>query len=402
LGSAGPWEARRVQLKYFRSLKVCHSTLESPCPLEITMYRSGLPLALSLILLGLGLQAQEPSGEPVQPTADAATPQESPAIPPLPDLTVPQGANVSMLKEVLARAKSINPRSPEQYRAMQTAIRDASRVMLALLKGKEGTPDYQQAEMDTITSSVTLMTYFNEKQQEEVLKQVHDFLKSRSELTIQDVQTGMLAAAMLELQPNKRPSRATYELLDGLLEKDEREEMQSLRVNLQAAVRRLDLLGNKFEFEGIALDGSKIKIDDYAGKFVVVDFFATWCEPCLSEIPRLQKHYAKYREKGLEIIGISLDDDGEQLKKFLGDAQLPWPIVHDNAENPLERIQLQFGVSSLPTVLLLNKEGTVVSLEARGAELDRLVQMLFEAPTPAAPKPQTPPAATDEKNAAGK
>ena len=63
---------------------------------------------------------------------------------------------------------------------------------------------------------------------------------------------------------------------------------------------------------------------------------------------------------------------------------LPWPVVHDNASDPLERLQMTFGIAHLPTVLLLNKEGTVVSLEARGAELERLMQMLFEAPTPAA------------------
>lgn len=356
-------------------------------------------LVFSVLFLGSTLWAQEPPQTPAAPTpAEVPAPAEVPEVPPLPDLTIPENATIAQLKQVIETAKSINPRSPEQYKAMQTAIRDASRKLLPLLQGKEGTPDHQQAEMDTITSSVTLMTYFSEKQQQEVLEQLHEFLKSRKTLSLQDVQTGMLAAAMLELQPNKRPSRDTYELLDTLLEEDEREEMQSLRVNLQAAVRRLDLLGSKFEFEGVAIDGSTINIDDYAGKFVVIDFFATWCEPCLSEIPRLERHYAKYREKGLEIIGISLDADKDQLKKFLGDAKLPWPIFHDDAENPLDRIQLKFGVSSLPTVLLLNKEGTVVSLEARGAELDRLVQMLFEAPTPAAPKLEQP-ATASEKNA---
>ena len=125
------------------------------------------------------------------------------------------------------------------------------------------------------------------------------------------------------------------------------------------------------ELDVVAMDGRKIRVDDYAGKYLIVDFFATWCEPCLADIPRLQKFREKYHDKGLEVVGISLDGDAEALQAYLDRAQLPWPIVHDNADNPLDRIQMQFGVSSLPTVLLLNKEGTVVSLEARGAELDR-------------------------------
>ncbi|MEZ6133537.1 MAG: TlpA disulfide reductase family protein [Pirellulaceae bacterium] len=360
-----------------------HAQFLKKHPAQIAMLRfhtKYLAISLAVFVLATYANAQEPA-PPAEP------PSQPPAaeIPPLPDLTIPPGASPQQLSELITKIKAVTPRSPEQYKTMQTALRDASRQVLNLLKGKEGTPAYQQAEMDTIAASVALMTYFNEKQQAEVIKQVHDFLTGREKLSMQDVQTGMLAAAMLELQPNKKPSRDTYELLDKLLEDDEREEMQSLRINLQAAVRRLDLLGEKFEFEAVDMAGKKLKTDDFAGKFVVVDFFATWCEPCLSEMPRLKKHYAKYKDKGLEVIGISLDGDSQALEKFLDGAQLPWPIVHDNAENPLDRIQMQFGVSSLPTVLLLNKEGTVVSLEARGAELDRLVDMLFEKPTPAPP-----------------
>ena len=130
-----------------------------------------------------------------------------------------------------------------------------------------------------------------------------------------------------------------------------------------------------------------VKTEDFAGKFVIVDFFASWCQPCLSEVPRLKKYAAKYKEKGLEVLAISLDETREGLDKYLASAELPWHVIHDNAADPFDRLQLKFGVAALPTVLLLNKEGTVVSLEARGAELDRLMEMIFESPTPAEPPP---------------
>ncbi len=344
---------------------------------------TSLALVLWLVACSSALLAQQ-DAETQPATKNAASPVA------FPELTIPPSANTEQLAQFLTTAKTARPSNPQQYQAMQTAIRDASKQLMKLLEGKKDSPEYQQAELDTITSSVALMTYFGEDAKKKTLEQVHAFLNSRKELSLQDVQTGMLTAAMLELQPDKTPARDTYKLMYDLLEKDEREEMQSLRINLQASIRRLELLGNKLELDTSTIQGKPIKIEDFAGKFVIVDFFATWCEPCLAEIPRVQKQYAKYQAKGLEVIGISIDEDAEQLEKFLERAQLPWPIIHDNHENPLQRLQMKYGISQLPTVLLLNKEGTVVSLAARGAELERLMQMLFEAPTPAAPPPPSP------------
>lgn len=332
-------------------------------------------LQLCLAFACLSAYAQEP---PAQPKGAPPAAQSD-----FPDLTIPDSADLEGLGKIIKRAKAAKPSSPQQYQAMQTAIRDASRKTLKLLKGKEDTNEYRQAELDTISSSVLLMTFFGEDAKKRTLEQVHDFLKKRETLSMQDVQTGMMAAAMLELQPNKRPAKETYELIDELLKEDEREDMQALRINLKANVRRLELLGNKFELVAETIQGKTIGIDDFEGKFVIVDFFATWCQPCLSEVPRLRKHYEKYQKKGLAVLGISLDQDEKQLNKYLADAKLPWPIIHDQNDDPMKTLQMQFGVSQLPTVLLLNKEGTVVSLEARGAELDRLMEMLFEAPTPA-------------------
>lgn len=373
-------EANPTERLYLAVLTYFSTLMEIEMPVNRLIY---LTTALWLVGCSSALWAQKDSV--TQPPAkDAAT------VDPFPDLTVPPNANAQQLAQLLTAAKTARPSNPNQYQAMQTAIRDASKQLMKLLEGKKDSPEYQQAELDAITSSVALMTYFGEDAKQKTLEQVHAFLNSRKELSLQDLQTGMLTAAMLELQPDKTPARDTYKLMYDLLEKDEREEMQSLRINLQASIRRLELLGNKLDLDTKTIDGKPIKIDDFADKFVIVDFFATWCEPCLAEIPRVRKQFAKYQAKGLAVIGISIDEDAEQLEKFLKGAELPWPIIHDNHEDPLERLQMKYGISHLPTVLLLNKEGTVVSLAARGAELERLMQMLFEAPTPAAPAPPTP------------
>ena len=312
----------------------------------------------------------------------------------MPDLTIPKSGSDKELKSFIAMVKKLRPQLPQDFNAMQVAIRDASKELLKRLKGKEETNEYRQAELDVITASVTLLTFVPPEQQIKAIEQVHNFLKSRDPLSITDVQTGMLAASMLEMQANKKPARDTYQIMLDLLEDDEREEMQSLCVNLSANLNRLKLLGSKLELAAVDLEGRKIDIDDYAGKFVIVDFFATWCKSCIEEMPRLKGHYEKYRPKGLEVIGVSLDDTLPPLENFLEKRKLPWPIVHDANDNPLKTLRLKYGIAQLPTVLLLNKEGTVVSLEARGAELDRLMQLLFETPTPAPPR--TSPAKEDD------
>lgn len=329
--------------------------------------------------------ADKPAGESAKP---------APALPPLPDLTFNANSTAEALEKVIATAKGIRPGSPEQYSAMQTAIRDASKQLMTVLKDNN-LPRYKQAQLDSMSASLTLATFFGEEARAKVVEQLKQMLKEREVLSIEDVQMATFAAANLELNPNKKDARDIYALLDELLTEDKREEMQSLRIHLQSSMRRIDLLGKKFEIEYKDIHDKLVKTSDFAGKFVIVDFFASWCQPCLSEVPRLKKYAAKYKEKGLEVLAISLDETRESLDTYLSKAELPWQVIHDNAADPFDRLQLKFGVAALPTVLLLNKEGTVVSLEARGAELDRLMEMLFEAPTPA----EAPPGNDSTKNA---
>jgi thiol-disulfide isomerase/thioredoxin len=341
-----------------------------------------LVCVFSVSLLGYAQDSQKKAED--KPTTDTEKP--APELPPLPDLGFTANSNAEALDKVIATAKGIRPGSAEQYSAMQTAIRDASKQLMSVLKDKN-LPRYKQAQLDSMSASLSLATFFGEEARAKVVEQLKQMLKERETLSIEDVQMATIAAANLELNPNKKDARDIYALLDELLTDDKREEMQSMRVNLQSSLRRIDLLGSKFEIEYKDIRDKVVKTDDFAGKFVIVDFFASWCKPCLSEVPRLKKYAAKYKDKGLEVLAISLDETREGLDKYLAGAELPWQVIHDNAADPFDRLQLRFGVSALPTVLLLNKEGTVVSLEARGAELDRLMEMIFEAPTPAEPQP---------------
>ncbi|HET6329064.1 MAG TPA: TlpA disulfide reductase family protein [Planctomycetaceae bacterium] len=151
------------------------------------------------------------------------------------------------------------------------------------------------------------------------------------------------------------------------------------------AVRRARLLtGEPVRVSGKTVDGKPFDISQYKGKVVIVDFWATWCGPCLAELPNLKKIYEKYHDRGLEIVGVNLDDDGEQLAKFLKDNDYPWKILHDSQTKKTDEKKRGFadpnaefyGITGIPTIILIDRKGKVVSLDARGEQLATLVDGL--------------------------
>ena len=123
----------------------------------------------------------------------------------------------------------------------------------------------------------------------------------------------------------------------------------------------------------VDLNGKPVSLADYRGKLVLLDFWATWCGPCITELPNIKEVYEKYYDKGFEIIGISLDTDEAALRTFIKENRLPWRQVFDGAGRETSLAQ-QYGVSSIPAQFLIDREGTVISVKARGKRLKDLVE----------------------------
>lgn len=123
----------------------------------------------------------------------------------------------------------------------------------------------------------------------------------------------------------------------------------------------------------VDLDGKPVSLTDYRGELVLLDFWATWCGPCITELPNIKAVYEKYHDKGFEIIGISLDTDEAALRTFIKENQLPWRQVFDGKrwETPLVQ---QYGVRSIPAQFLIDREGRVISVKARGEHLGELIE----------------------------
>jgi peroxiredoxin len=131
--------------------------------------------------------------------------------------------------------------------------------------------------------------------------------------------------------------------------------------------------------------GKEIKLDEYKGKVLLVDFWATWCGPCVEEMPNVVKTYAALHEKGFEVIGISLDQDKAELDAFVERNKLTWRQYFDG-KGWQNEVSTAFGVNSIPKTYLVDKEGKVRFVGARGPELEKAVNELLARPVAGAEK----------------
>jgi peroxiredoxin len=138
-------------------------------------------------------------------------------------------------------------------------------------------------------------------------------------------------------------------------------------------LQRALAVGTQFpEFDEKDLAGAPLSLANYRGKVVLIDFWATWCAPCVAELPGLMKAYEKYHDSGFEIVGISLDQDETKLKNFINQKHLTWQQYFDGKgwEN---KLAAKYGVTSIPATYLLDGTGKIIAHDVHGDSLEQAV-----------------------------
>ena len=160
-----------------------------------------------------------------------------------------------------------------------------------------------------------------------------------------------------------------YRQFIGILTKAEKDkDLDAALKKMETAVRWLTLPGTELKIEGTTLAGAPLDWSKYRDKVVLIDFWATWCGPCIAEMPGLRENYDRYRDKGFEVVGISLDRDREALEKFVKEKEVPWPILFESPEKPNPAVEF-YGINTIPRMILVGRNGKVISTNARGKRL---------------------------------
>lgn len=131
-------------------------------------------------------------------------------------------------------------------------------------------------------------------------------------------------------------------------------------------------------FKVITTSGQPVSLDNYRGHVLVVDFFATWCQPCRQSIPHLVEMNRKYGKQGLQILGLSADEDGERaVKTFATEYHINYPLALAGDDATVD-----FGVRSVPVMFVIDKKGNIAEVyrgfsDEMGHAMEKLVKRLL-------------------------
>ena len=185
-----------------------------------------------------------------------------------------------------------------------------------------------------------------------------------------------------ELPGGESAAAAAFAAFLPEFERSDNPAVRELAERIGGTARRLSLPGNPMKISGTLLSGEPFDQASLAGKVVLVDFWATWCGPCVAEIANLRKEYEQWHAKGFEVVGVSLDEDRAALEEFVKTKEIPWPVLYEEPGGPGWRHPLAsyYGITGIPTVVLIGRDGNVVTLDARGKKLGAALERLLGEP----------------------
>jgi len=351
--------------------------------LSIKLFQIAVYFTIAFAVLSNPLIAQEKQSKvenaksitAATPNEDTKNAQSTPPkveIPLWPELKVPNTKSMEELAKFVSETKSLQPTTEARYREMQKAVLEASKRIIEMTKDRT-TPAFRVAEFDYVSSSVMLLGNDGPEAQKKTYERFRDYLKGKPKPDDNDLRMVLLAGQNLEQIADGKMAGEAYLEFAKILKEKKNEAFQVWISMLEANAKRMQLPGKEMTVTGRTVTGDDFKIESCRGKYTLIYFWASFDASCKQEYPYMKKLYLDYRDKGFEIVAISVDEDREKLDMFLRENEVPWINLWDEENRSSPVAVQQYGISAIPTMILLDREGKVVSMEARGLILGRLL-----------------------------
>lgn len=147
-------------------------------------------------------------------------------------------------------------------------------------------------------------------------------------------------------------------------------------ISRMEAIKPVSIGAKAPEFTMPDVSGKPVKLTDFKGKYVLIDFWASWCGPCRQENPNVVKVFNQYKDKGFTVLGVSLDEDENAWKQAIKADGLTWPHVSElkRFNGPVVE---QYKIDAIPTNFLLDKNGIIIAKNLRGPQLEEFLNKTF-------------------------
>ena len=284
------------------------------------------------------------------------------------------------------KAKDFYTRFPKDTNMIDAKLREFG--ALSLLVDQAGATN-QQARLDAALKAILA----DPKLPEDVR---FDLRQHAMEKAVHDKESEGDAALLVEFEKGTRQLQKEFpkrpEVLDMLMYLAEISDPEKSRAVVKeiaanqdapaemkeaaaAMQKQLERVGNPLALKFAAVDGREVDLEKMRGKVVLVDFWATWCEPCVDMLPTVKGAYDKFHAKGLEIAGIDLDEEKDSLTNFVAEQKVEWPEYFDGKKWD-SKYAVEFGVKDLPALWLVDKKGVLRYINA-DFDFDKKIERLL-------------------------